>query len=56
MIEAGVITAISQAVTRVFRISRVERLQGSINKHLKLYAQMKGQEGLEQPAARGFPP
>jgi hypothetical protein len=50
LIEVGAITAISQAVTRLFRFSRVARLQVSVSRYAKLHAQLRAQEGLTQPA------
>jgi hypothetical protein len=52
LIEVGAITAVSQAVTRIFRLSRVARLQVSVNRYIKLHAQLRAQDGLEQPAGR----
>jgi hypothetical protein len=52
LIEVGAITAASQAITRVFRLSRLARLQVSVNRYAKLHAQLRQQKGLERPADR----
>lgn len=50
MIEVGAITAASQAVTRLLRLSKVARLQAAVSRYSRLHAQLRAQKGLESPA------
>lgn len=52
MIEVGAITAVSQAITRILRLSRIARLQVSVSRYIKLHAQLTNQQGLERPTER----
>jgi hypothetical protein len=52
MLELGAISTATQAVARLLRLSKTARLEASVNRYTKLYAQLRSEQGLEEPATQ----
>jgi hypothetical protein len=52
LLELGAISTATQAVARLLRLSKTARLEASVGRYAKLYAQLQSQDGLEEPAKK----
>jgi hypothetical protein len=52
VVELGVISAATQAVARLLRLSKTARLAASVTRYAKLHEVLRSQEGLEEPAKK----